>query len=84
MTGLLKGKSDVLSLGQVLTVIFPSVFCFLTGLTCFQGIVYWPPPEKALRTVQECAVDPKFHGYGADDGTVELRAALVEKVGFFL
>lgn len=49
-------------------------------LSLGQGIVYWQPPAAALEVARQSVSDPKVHGYGQDDGTVELRAALVEKV----
>lgn len=49
-------------------------------LSLGQGIVYWEPPANALEVARQSVNDRKVHGYGQDDGTVELRAALLEKV----
>ncbi|CAI7840887.1 unnamed protein product, partial [Closterium sp. NIES-54] len=45
-----------------------------------QGVVYWLPPDAVLAAAQAAVHDPVSSGYGVDDGTKELRAALVEKV----
>ncbi|CAI5499295.1 unnamed protein product [Closterium sp. Naga37s-1] len=45
-----------------------------------QGVVYWLPPDAVLAAAQAAVHDPVSSGYGVDDGTMELRAALVEKV----
>ncbi|GJP38322.1 hypothetical protein CLOM_g22775 [Closterium sp. NIES-68] len=45
-----------------------------------QGVVYWLPPDAVLAAAQAAVLDPVSSGYGVDDGTKELRAALVEKV----
>lgn len=45
-----------------------------------QGIVYWLPPPEALDAARQDLTDPACSCYGNDDGMVELRAALEEKV----
>eukprot|EP00897_Mesotaenium_endlicherianum_P005426 jgi/Mesen1/4911/ME000245S03965 len=50
-------------------------------LSLAQGIVYWKPPQEAIERAQAVAGDASVSAYGVDDGNVELRAALVEKVG---
>ena len=42
--------------------------------------MYWPPPEAALKAAQEHVLNPVCSKYGNDDGLIELREALVEKV----
>ena len=49
-----------------------------------QGIVYYPPPEQVLARVQAALGDPAtqkvLNSYGADEGLLELREALREKL----
>eukprot|EP00898_Chlorokybus_atmophyticus_P003042 jgi/Chlat1/3739/Chrsp259S03885 len=45
-----------------------------------QGIVHWTPPQKALDAAAAAISDPLTSKYGADDGMLDLRAALVEKL----
>ncbi|KAL0905786.1 hypothetical protein M5K25_024224 [Dendrobium thyrsiflorum] len=45
-----------------------------------QGVVYWQPPEQALKKVQDIVWEPSTSYYGADEGLSELRLALLEKL----
>jgi aspartate/methionine/tyrosine aminotransferase len=49
-----------------------------------QGIVYYPPPDRAMERVEAALSDPNtlsvLHGYGADEGIPELRDALRKKL----
>ena len=54
----------------------------LKSRCALQGIVYWLPPPEALEAARQDVYDPACSSYGSDDGIVELRAALVEKVKF--
>ena len=46
-----------------------------------QGVVYWKPPTEALEAVAAAATsDDTLHTYCPDEGTVELRPALAEKL----
>ncbi|PIA65288.1 hypothetical protein AQUCO_00100635v1 [Aquilegia coerulea] len=44
-----------------------------------QGVVHWQPPEQALDKVKEIIWEPSTSCYGADEGLLELREALVRK-----
>jgi aspartate/methionine/tyrosine aminotransferase len=45
-----------------------------------QGVVYWQPPEEALKKVEKIIREPAVSKYGADDGLPQLREALLEKL----
>ena len=49
-----------------------------------QGIVYYPPPEQVLARVRAALDDPAtqkvLNSYGADEGVLELRKALCDKL----
>ena len=46
-----------------------------------QGVVYWKPPTEALEAVATAAAsDDTLHTYCPDEGTIELRSALNEKL----
>ncbi len=45
-----------------------------------QGIVYWKPPEKALKRAAAAVYTSESSMYGADGGITELRDRLREKV----
>ena len=46
-----------------------------------QGVVYWKPPTEALEAVAAAATsDDTLHTYCPDEGTVELRSALADKL----
>ena len=49
-----------------------------------QGIVYYPPPDAAMARVQAALADPAtqkiLNSYGADEGLLELRDKLREKL----
>ena len=49
-------------------------------LSLAQGIVHWAPPPGALAAARQAADEPESNAYGADDGLVELRMALKEKL----
>lgn len=49
---------------------------------CLQGVVYWQPPKEALDKVKDLVMEPTISRYGADEGIIELREALVKKVPF--
>lgn len=42
--------------------------------------MYWQPPKQALEKVQELIHEPSISRYGADEGLLELREALIKKV----
>ncbi|XP_034197234.1 aromatic aminotransferase ISS1-like isoform X2 [Prunus dulcis] len=44
-----------------------------------QGVVHWQPPKQALDKVKELVWEPSISRYGADEGILELREALVKK-----
>jgi len=46
-----------------------------------QGVVYWQPPKVALQKVKELVWEPSISRYGADEGLLELREALIKKLG---
>jgi len=48
-----------------------------------QGVVYWQPPESALDKIEKIVREPTVSKYGSDDGLLELREALLEKVTSF-
>ncbi|KAG0500523.1 hypothetical protein HPP92_000595 [Vanilla planifolia] len=50
------------------------------AISLAQGVVYWQPPEQALRRVQDIVWEPSTSSYGADEGLPELRVALLEKL----
>ncbi|KAK9809123.1 hypothetical protein WJX72_009699 [[Myrmecia] bisecta] len=45
-----------------------------------QGVVYWMPPESAIKAAVAKATDPALSVYGADEGMPELTAALRHKL----
>jgi len=46
-----------------------------------QGVVYWKPPAAALEAVAAAAAsDDTLHTYCPDEGTIELRSALIDKL----
>ncbi|XP_034207095.1 aromatic aminotransferase ISS1 isoform X3 [Prunus dulcis] len=45
-----------------------------------QGVVHWQPPKQALDKVKELVWEPSISRYGADEGILELREALVKKL----
>lgn len=45
-----------------------------------QGVVYWQPPEQALNKVKDIVWEPATSRYGADEGLLELREALLKKL----
>lgn len=42
--------------------------------------MHWLPPDSALKAAERAVHDPKCSGYGIDDGVLELRTVLQEKV----
>ena len=45
-----------------------------------QGVVYWEPPESATNKIERIIREPVVSRYGSDDGLLEHREALLEKV----
>eukprot|EP00884_Botryococcus_braunii_P010140 jgi/Botrbrau1/19127/Bobra.0077s0039.1 len=45
-----------------------------------QGAVYWGPPPEVIQEVAAKAGQPVFSEYGSDEGTPELRTALLQKI----
>ena len=45
-----------------------------------QGVVYWQPPESAMNKIEKIIREPAVSRYGSDDGLLEHREALLEKV----
>ena len=45
-----------------------------------QGVVYWQPPESATNKIERIIREPVVSIYGSDDGLLEHREALLEKV----
>uniref|UniRef100_A0A7N0TRV0 Aminotransferase class I/classII large domain-containing protein n=1 Tax=Kalanchoe fedtschenkoi TaxID=63787 RepID=A0A7N0TRV0_KALFE len=45
-----------------------------------QGVVYWQPPKQALDKVKDLVWEPAISRYGADEGMIELREALLKKL----
>ena len=45
-----------------------------------QGVVYWQPPESATNKIERIIREPAVSRYGSDDGLLEHREALLEKV----
>lgn len=45
--------------------------------------MYWQPPKPALEKVKEIIWEPSVSRYGADEGLLELREALVKKVSYY-
>mmetsp|Transcript_37014 Transcript_37014/g.71727 ORF Transcript_37014/g.71727 Transcript_37014/m.71727 type:complete len:443 (-) Transcript_37014:206-1534(-) len=45
-----------------------------------QGVVHWQPPPEALDAARKAIEDPTVHGYGNDEGSMELRDAVKEKL----
>jgi aromatic aminotransferase len=45
-----------------------------------QGVVHWPPPERAVQAAIQVANTPAAHAYGPTIGMPELRHALQDKV----
>lgn len=50
------------------------------AMSLAQGVVYWQPPKPALEKVKEVVWEPSVSCYGADEGLLELREALVKKL----
>ncbi|PKA46785.1 Bifunctional aspartate aminotransferase and glutamate/aspartate-prephenate aminotransferase [Apostasia shenzhenica] len=50
------------------------------AMSLAQGVVYWQPPEQALKKAQNIVLEPSISHYGADEGLPELRLALLEKL----
>lgn len=50
------------------------------GYSRLQGVTFWPPPKEALTAAAALVSDPATSRYGADDGLLELRQALVAKL----
>ncbi|TYK27678.1 katanin p60 ATPase-containing subunit A1 [Cucumis melo var. makuwa] len=46
----------------------------------FKGVVYWQPPQQALKKAAELVWEPSISRYGADEGIPELREALTRKL----
>ncbi|TYK04602.1 katanin p60 ATPase-containing subunit A1 [Cucumis melo var. makuwa] len=44
------------------------------------GVVYWQPPQQALKKAAELVWEPSISRYGADEGIPELREALTRKL----
>ncbi|CAI5979818.1 unnamed protein product [Closterium sp. NIES-65] len=86
MRDLMTLNPDVMSLGRGVVYWLPPVAMrdLMTlnpdVMSLGQGVVYWLPPDAVLAAAQAAVHDPVSSGYGVDDGTKELRAALVEKV----
>jgi len=49
-------------------------------LSLAQGIVHWGPPPAVATAVAAAAGEPDTNAYGPDDGTAQLREALLEKL----
>ncbi|CAH9083119.1 unnamed protein product [Cuscuta europaea] len=45
-----------------------------------QGVVYWQPPKQALDKAKDLVWEPSISRYGADEGLLELREALMKKL----
>ena len=49
-----------------------------------QGVVYWEPPVSVTSSLQNALVDPELskilHTYGPDEGLIQLRSTLQEKL----
>lgn len=50
------------------------------AISLAQGVVYWQPPEQALKKVQDVVWEPSTSRYGADEGLSDLRLALLGKL----
>lgn len=50
------------------------------AISLAQGVVYWQPPEQALKKVQDVVWEPSTSRYGPDEGLSELRLALLGKL----
>lgn len=50
------------------------------AISLAQGVVYWQPPEQALKKVQDVVWEPSTSRYGADEGLLDLRLALLGKL----
>ncbi|CAM8885006.1 unnamed protein product [Rhodiola kirilowii] len=50
------------------------------AMSLAQGVVYWQPPKQALDKVKDLVWEPAISRYGADEGMIELREALVKKL----
>lgn len=49
-------------------------------LSLAQGVVHWAPPPQAIRSASDAIASGRSNGYGSDDGMLELRQKLKEKV----
>uniref|UniRef100_A0A7N0ZWX6 Aminotransferase class I/classII large domain-containing protein n=1 Tax=Kalanchoe fedtschenkoi TaxID=63787 RepID=A0A7N0ZWX6_KALFE len=50
------------------------------AMSLAQGVVYWQPPKQALDKVKDLVWEPAISRYGADEGMIELREALLKKL----
>ncbi|KAK8936244.1 hypothetical protein KSP39_PZI013155 [Platanthera zijinensis] len=50
------------------------------AISLAQGVVYWQPPEQALKKVQDIVWEPSTSHYGSDEGLSDLRLALIGKL----
>jgi len=50
------------------------------SLPSIQGVVYWQPPESATNKIERIIREPVVSRYGSDDGLLEHREALLEKL----
>ncbi|GMH14272.1 hypothetical protein Nepgr_016113 [Nepenthes gracilis] len=50
------------------------------AISLAQGVVYWRPPKQALDKVKAFVFEPQISRYGADEGIVDLREALIRKL----
>ncbi len=64
--------------------VIPQVTAWLSAtpgtLSLGQGVVYYPPPEVALRSARNVIQDQNYHVYGDVAGTAELRQAISRKL----
>ena len=45
-----------------------------------QGVVFWPPPARAIQAATEACSTPSAHSYGPTQGMPALREALIQKL----
>lgn len=49
-------------------------------LSLAQGVVFWSPPERAIKAATEACSTPLANSYGPAQGMPALRQALIEKL----
>ena len=71
-------------LQRVQQPIIPQVAAWINAtpgtLSLGQGVVYYPPPEAALRSATNSDLDQNYHVYGDVAGSAELRQAISSKL----